>query len=64
MLKSFYNLYCPKCKSKRIHRKQRKGVLQEKILPFLGFFPYKCRDCNNRFYLKVRDVDRRGKPMM
>lgn len=41
-------MLCPKCKIDRAHRAHRAG-LAEHLVSLIGFFPYKCRDCNTRF---------------
>ena len=39
---------CPRCKSERIHRSHRRGVL-ERLLSVLGLKARRCHECNTRF---------------
>ena len=41
-------MLCPKCKTDRAHRSHRVG-LTEHLVSVVGFLPYNCRDCHNRF---------------
>jgi hypothetical protein len=38
---------CPKCGKTRAHRSHRSFV--ERTIGWLGFRPYRCKDCQNRF---------------
>jgi len=33
---------------------KRAGLLEEKVLPLLGFYPWKCTDCRARMLLRSR----------
>jgi len=39
---------CPRCSSESIHRSHRRGVI-ENLTSLIGYFPYRCDDCNNRY---------------
>ena len=41
---------CPQCSSADIYRSRRQGLVEKYILPALRLRPYRCIDCNNRFY--------------
>ncbi|MCB2213050.1 hypothetical protein KQI52_13130 [bacterium] len=47
-------LRCPICRSTNIRRSTRKGWLETDALPWIHAYPYRCRDCSNRFFLHVR----------
>ena len=40
-------MVCPKCKVDHAHRSHRKGL--EHIAGWFGYYPYRCRECGNRF---------------
>ncbi len=48
---------CPSCHSNDISR-SRKRKLKDSFMRWMGKVPYRCRDCQKRFYVNV-DVDRR-----
>ncbi len=41
-------MICPKCGKSTAHRSHRS--FRDRIISWLGFKPYRCRDCNHRFY--------------
>ena len=41
---------CPLCHSKRIHRSQRKGIIEQVILAMIFFRPFRCERCDFRFF--------------
>ena len=43
-------LHCPECHSKRIHQSRRKGVVEKIILTLLFIRPFRCEQCDLRFY--------------
>ncbi|GBE30060.1 MAG TPA: hypothetical protein ENH10_01855 [Bacteroidetes bacterium] len=51
----FRGLYCPMCDSRNIRRSTRNSYFEQKILPLIGAYPYRCRDCSNRFFVRVRN---------
>ena len=44
---------CPKCGKNRIKRSKRKEKA-ENIISYLGFYPYRCSNCDKRFYIKAK----------
>ncbi len=52
---------CPNCGSTRTYRKKREGLLQTKIYPKLGKYPWECTDCRKPFISKGRGVAKRRK---
>ena len=42
-------LRCPSCESQDIRRSKRQGIL-DGLSSILGFLPYRCEDCNHRFF--------------
>ena len=47
-------MICPKCKGKYMIRLERKGFVQTRVLPIMGFFPWKCYDCRSYHFLRHR----------
>jgi len=43
-------LSCPLCRSKRIHRSRRKGVMERVILAMIFIRPFRCERCDSRFF--------------
>jgi hypothetical protein len=41
-------MICPKCGNNRAHRSHRS--LSERAIGWVGFRPYRCKDCQHRFY--------------
>ena len=41
-------MICPKCGNNRAHRSHRS--FGERVIGWLGFKPYRCKDCQHRFY--------------
>ena len=41
---------CPNCESVENYRSHRKGPLEKYILGVLGVRPYRCMNCDVRFY--------------
>jgi hypothetical protein len=44
---------CPECGSNHVHRSRRRGTLEERILPVVSVFPFRCSECKTRF-MRVR----------
>jgi hypothetical protein len=49
-------LLCPKCHRSDMRRIGRRGVLQEKVFPFFGYFPWECPHCRVVKLFKYRGV--------
>jgi predicted RNA-binding Zn-ribbon protein involved in translation (DUF1610 family) len=45
---------CPDCGSAELRRSRRHGMMERVILPFLGWSPYRCDECDTRFYRRTR----------
>jgi predicted Zn-ribbon and HTH transcriptional regulator len=43
-------LSCPLCRSKRIHRSKRKGIMEQVILAMIFIKPFRCERCDFRFF--------------
>ncbi len=43
-------LSCPLCRSKRIHRSKRKGIIERVILTMIFIRPFLCEKCDYRFF--------------
>ncbi len=41
---------CPKCRCKTIRRSHRIGLIERVLLSAFCVRPYRCLDCDNRFY--------------
>jgi len=42
---------CPRCDGKNVHRSSRRGI-REHALSFFSLYPYRCHDCDKRFYVR------------
>jgi len=52
-------VYCPVCGGDQVYRVERRGVLQKRIYPILGFYPWQCRECDAVVMLRKRNRRRR-----
>jgi len=41
---------CPRCQSAATQRSRRRGTLELALLDLLPVRPFRCRDCDRRFY--------------
>jgi transposase-like protein len=48
------NVQCPSCGSKNPRRLERKGLLQTKIYPLFGYYPWMCGACKETFLMRKR----------
>ena len=48
-------VYCPACGGTKVYRQERKGILQRKMFPVFGFYPWLCKECGNEVLLRKRD---------
>jgi DNA-directed RNA polymerase subunit RPC12/RpoP len=57
-------LKCPQCASQDTRRSERRGPFERVVLPLLYMRPYRCMDCDARFYarrrLKAAIIEQRG----
>ncbi len=42
--------FCPRCKSRATVRSKRRGIFELTLLGLLPVRPFRCRDCDCRFY--------------
>jgi hypothetical protein len=42
--------YCPLCYGRDIHRSRRRGAVEKAILPFLLLHPFRCKECDSRYF--------------
>jgi len=48
---------CPHCQSKAIRRSKRRGVFELSILSMIPMRPFRCEDCDLRFYAFASATD-------
>ena len=41
---------CPSCASELLHRSRARGICERILLRALGKYPYRCDECDERFY--------------
>ena len=58
MTKTRDRLYCRQCGSSQVYRVFRQGYLQERIYPLFGFYPWKCKACDQGMLLRKRKRSR------
>jgi len=51
------SVLCPHCKSKYIHRSKRRGIFELSVLMLLPLRPFRCEDCDRRFYALAPATD-------
>jgi len=51
-VKTYLGVRCPRCASSNLRRSRRRGIL-ERALSLAGRLPYRCRECDLRFYFRV-----------
>jgi hypothetical protein len=42
--------HCPSCKSRKLRRTHRIGILERALSKILGLRPYRCKECDDRFF--------------
>jgi predicted Zn-ribbon and HTH transcriptional regulator len=47
--KAAMSIWCPECQSDQIHRSKTRGIV-ESILAYLLIRPYRCEECDYRFF--------------
>jgi len=45
---------CPECGSEQLRRLARQGLLQRKVYPLFGLFPWECPICRQTRLFRVR----------
>ncbi|HEY5328415.1 MAG TPA: hypothetical protein VIJ79_00910 [Acidobacteriaceae bacterium] len=53
---------CDRCSGKFFRRLNRKGFMERKLLPFLGFYPWECALCRRKVVLRTDGFKSRSKP--
>lgn len=48
------DLTCSRCRTHQLERLERKGFLQRRIYPLLGYYPWECPLCRETVMLKLR----------
>jgi hypothetical protein len=48
--------HCPKCRSTEAHRSRRRGRFESHLMAFLPLRPFRCRNCDCRFYAWYFDL--------
>lgn len=48
---------CPQCQSKAIRRSMRRGMLETAILWLIPVRPFRCKDCDHRFYSRTSQAN-------
>jgi hypothetical protein len=52
----------PNCASRTFHRSKRKGLLEQVLHSFLLVNPYRCNECDQRYFRFRLPVHKEGKP--
>jgi uncharacterized protein YlaI len=47
------SVFCPYCRSKAVRRSMRRGMLESAILRLIPVRPFRCKDCDHRFYSRT-----------
>jgi len=45
---------CPQCGIDMMHRVERRGLWQKRILPLFGYYPWRCNRCGTALMLHKR----------
>lgn len=43
---------CPRCGCTAVYRSRRRGVIERHLLPAIQLRPYRCENCDSRFYMR------------
>jgi DNA-directed RNA polymerase subunit RPC12/RpoP len=46
-------MQCPNCGSWRVERSRRRGTRERWFLPLRATYPFRCRECDTRFLVKL-----------
>ncbi len=49
-------VHCDDCGSDEVYRIFRKGFFQQRIYPWFGFYPWRCKKCGLRLMLRKREL--------
>ncbi len=53
---------CDRCSGNFFRRLNRKGFMERKVLPYLGFFPWECALCRRKVVLRTDGFKPASKP--
>jgi transposase-like protein len=42
--------HCPSCKSSKLRRTHRTGIVERSLSKIFGLRPYRCKECDERFF--------------
>jgi len=48
---------CPHCQSTSVRRSKRRGAFELSVLSLIPMRPFRCEDCDRRFYAFVSPTD-------
>ena len=48
-------VFCPRCKSDRVYRLERMGLLRREVYPIFGYYPWQCKACGHEMMLRKRN---------
>jgi transposase-like protein len=49
---------CPLCRSERVYRSRRKGIVEKAILAMVFVRPFRCESCDLRFFRWALNANR------
>jgi DNA-directed RNA polymerase subunit RPC12/RpoP len=41
---------CPRCRSRLVHKSRRRGILERVACALLQVLPYRCEECDHRYF--------------
>jgi hypothetical protein len=50
-------VHCPHCGARALYRRERRGFLQRRVFPRLGFYPWNCASCRKSALLRLRSSE-------
>jgi hypothetical protein len=57
-----HSTHCPNCSGTRAHWSRRKGMFEKTLLRVLAVRPYRCEDCDERYFGVGLHRDPTGQP--
>ncbi|HET9402827.1 MAG TPA: hypothetical protein VFO34_17910 [Candidatus Acidoferrales bacterium] len=60
---NFQEKSCPCCGSEEVTRSRRQGFIERNILGMTAIRPYRCMDCDTRYYGRRRYMQDRSAPL-
>jgi DNA-directed RNA polymerase subunit RPC12/RpoP len=52
---------CPRCGSNTVYRSRRRGVIERHLFSAISLRPYRCENCDSRFYLRRMTAQTAGR---